>query len=272
MDRVKRAVALLDVDHTLLFDVDDEINENLTRSLLNHGVDRIYLFTDMTLNPNVVEERNRLVKGLEEMGFAVQGVITPNDLVWGTMMVEDAVEVHRMCVLDSVYKGKFHGPEFEAFLQSHQNAFPSVYYAATTYSPHLCEFGEAFNKASLENHRTQTLTDDIKIKSIFAKVVADHLSQVLGYKHVKGLLFDAFVRQRPEWVSSVLVFDDNLQVIDDIREFKLLLPESNSTVKLSLSMRDDVTIPPTTMIPVTSKNTPISYYDSTIQAHLDKVG
>ena len=268
---MKRAVALLDVDHTLLFDIDDEINENLTRALLDNGIDRVYLFTDMTLNANVIEERNRLVKGLEEMGFAVQGVITPNDLVWGVVTTVDAVEIHRMCVLDNIYKGKFHGPDFETFLQNNHDSFPSIYRAATTYNPSVCVFGEAFNEASLENYRDQSLSDATKIKSIFAKVLADHLSQLLGYKHVKGLLFDAFIRQMPTWVSSVLVFDDNQNVIADIENF---LPVKAATSKINVMIADtleEAIIPHTTMVPVTSKDTPLRHYNSIISAHLQQL-
>ena len=121
----KRCVALLDVDHTLLMS-DDSLNHDLIRSLLQHEITHIYLFTDMTLHPPEIENRNGLIKTLEETGFAVHNVLTPNDLTWVEMDPNETKKLHAWCFVEKLYKGKFYGTEFEEFVLVHSTEFPNM--------------------------------------------------------------------------------------------------------------------------------------------------
>lgn len=85
-----KSLALLDVDHTLLFD--DRLNMNLLDSLKERDIKDLYLFTDMTLKQSDMKDRKELIEKLEALGFNVLGVITPLDLVWDKVPAEEAEE------------------------------------------------------------------------------------------------------------------------------------------------------------------------------------
>ena len=92
--RVKRPVALLDVDHTLIADPKKHtvLNQPLLDSLSAHGIRNVYLFTDMLPTLPDMLERLILIRELEEQGFTVHGVIIPSDLVPLDKIKEQDVE------------------------------------------------------------------------------------------------------------------------------------------------------------------------------------
>lgn len=264
----KQPVALLDVDHTLL-GVNDEVNSTLLEALLVGNITRVYLFTDMTFNQNVIEERNALVKNLEEMGFSVQGIITPNDLTWSQMNSGEVMKLHHWCFVERQYSGKLYGQQFEDFVASKNADLPGIYSALITYQPAIANLGDSYNEACLELFHHGSVCETTKVRSIFAKVFADHLSEKCGYKHNKGLLLDAFLRHKPNWVDSVIVFDDNTSVIEDVRTFKPApaqhVHDPNGTQESAIY------VPPITIVPVTSMIAKQEYYDALITGHLAKI-
>mmetsp|Transcript_11607 Transcript_11607/g.13988 ORF Transcript_11607/g.13988 Transcript_11607/m.13988 type:complete len:270 (+) Transcript_11607:61-870(+) len=253
-------VALIDVDHTLLFNNDD-ININLTNSLLARGIYKIYLFTDMSFSSHSIDERNTLITKLEQQGFAVRGVITPNDLTWTQMDQFETKQLHEWCFSNNntkkEYQGKLYGEEFELFIKSHSNELPKLSKAISQYEPQNGILGIGYQEAKLEKYQKGSCSENITIKSIFAKTITDHLSEKLGYKHNKGLLLDLFIQHKPDWIESILVFDDNKQVINDISQFQMV--DKDLIIPL----------PKITMIPVESQDMDPSYYDKMIGEHLD---
>lgn len=163
-------VALLDVDHTLVL-YDDTLNFPLITALLANGITRIYLFTDMNFHILAITDRNKLIKELEEMGFSVQGVITPSDVVWNTMDTTEAVKLHHWCFTAKKYSGTFYGEDFDDFLRSHALDFPVISKLSSTYEPQHGIISSGYAEACMEFHHSKTLSDDTKIKSIFAKAL-----------------------------------------------------------------------------------------------------
>lgn len=262
-----QSVALLDVDHTLL-DINDAVNDVLLEALLAQNIVRVYLFTDMTFNQHVIEERNDLVKHLEQMGFSVQGIITPNDLTWSQMNSGEVLKLHHWCFVEKLYRGKLYGKEFEDFVASKKAELPGIYDALIRYQPSIANLGESYNETCLELFHHGSVSETTQVRSIFAKVFADHLSEKFGYKHNKGLLLDAFLRHKPTWVSGVIVFDDNKSVAEDVQSFK---PVAAEHVSESNDAQRSVAVPPITMVPVTSTRLQQEYYDVYITQHLAKV-
>lgn len=256
-------VAFLDVDHTLLFDSPDSLNMTLLNALVDHEITRVYLFTDMTFSQHAIEERNVLMKKLEELGFSVQGAITPGDITWAMMDNEETSRLHDMCFQDRIYTGKLHGPDFESFVLRHMDTLPNLCKAISEYMPLDAQPGVAYSEACLELHANSTVGDSTKMKSIFAKVFADHLSEKFGYKHTKGLLMDLFLHHQPDFVNGIIVFDDNINVISDITNFKpasLLRGNSAETCNRSSTVLSAV--------PVTSCDLSSEYYKEFITTHL----
>jgi hypothetical protein len=94
----------------------------------------------------------------------------------------------------------------------------------------------------------------------------------MGYHHNKGLLLDAFLRQKPEWVTSVLVFDDNKEVIKDMEHFTSVAKVSFDEGKAEVMGSDvEVVVPVVSVVPVTSKDLPLEYYEQRIATHLASV-
>ena len=106
------------------------------------------------------------------------------------------------------------------------------------------------------------------MKSVFAKVFADHLSEKCGYKHNKGLLLDHFLRHKPAYVSGIIAFDDHKDVIADISNFKAVKYLDDET-KCSVLEEDFVSVIPITIIPVTSDKLSCEYYALRIEEHLN---
>ena len=222
-----RSVVLLDVDHTLLFGnmggsyADMGINTALLTALLQRGHMDVYLFTDMTFSMPSVEERQALVHLLKErFGFRVHGVITPCDVAWQSFPSLEALQLHQMCSTDGLYKGKFHGAEFEAFLFGQSAIIPGLATAVGTYSPETNSPGAGFAEVLQEIVLHKQLSVESSCKSMFAKAIADHLSEKHGYAHTKGLMLDLFLHHAPPWVNSIVVCDDNRHVDECMRRFR----------------------------------------------------
>lgn len=262
-------VAFLDVDHTLLFDTPDSLNLTLLNALLDNNITRIYLFTDMTFSQHAIEERNSLMKQLEELGFSVQGAITPNDITWAMMKVPEVRKLHDMCFQDRIYTGKLYGSDFEAFILAHMDLLPNLSQAVVSYQPTSSPPGEAYSEACLELHANSSISNDTKMKSIFAKVFADHLSEKCGFKHNKGLLMDHFLHHKSDGIKGIIVFDDNSNVISDMTHFKRVDLQSTGDVAAAATTSDhSQTI--ISAVVVTSMDLPSEYYTQHITTHMQK--
>jgi hypothetical protein len=129
-----RCVALLDVDHTLLFGTcgfDDaalQLNDAMLDALVSHGVRDVFLFTDMTLSTASVQERLSLVEILRERyEFEVHGALTPCDLTWEAIDEAEAMRLHELCFgPESVYDGVLYGESFAEFLRSNRDELPRI--------------------------------------------------------------------------------------------------------------------------------------------------
>jgi len=238
---------------------DDSLNIDLVDSLLVHGIKHVFLFTDMTLHPPEIENRNSLIKELEEIGFAVHNVLTPNDLTWLDMDEVEAKQLHEWAFSAKLYTGKFYGPEFEAYVTSCSSDLPKMSEAIVAYRPERGAIGAGFSDACIEMHDTKTVSDNTRARSIFAKVFADHLSEKVGYRHCKGLLLDLFLRHRPDWVGSIVVIDDNKDVVADVTSFKPV-----STLPMA------GTLPPVSVVAITPEGIRQgqSYYDVHLADHM----
>ena len=72
---------------------------------------------------HAIEDRNKLIKTLEEAGFAIHGVITPNDFVWNVISPSEALKLYHWCFVERIYTGKLYGADFEEFLSKSENIF-----------------------------------------------------------------------------------------------------------------------------------------------------
>lgn len=225
---MSHVVALLDVDHTLLFD--DEINQELLNALKRQRITDIYLFTDMFFTTSSIQDRKNLIDRLEAQGFNVHGVLTPADLAW------DIPKEEAEGLLTSWPK-RFEG---EAFLTHIKENYPALSKRiAEGYDPTQCIPGSAF-KAAIAEYQTAysqlgskegktaveegvllTSKETTNI-STCAKIIAGLFQQSCqaNYTHVKGLMLDCFINNLPQGVKQIIVADDNDKVNDTILNFK----------------------------------------------------
>lgn len=267
-----RAVALLDVDHTLFFgstgadEASLELNVSLLEALSRHGITDVYLFTDMTLSSSSVSERRELADILRSRyGFLLHGYITPCDLTWNCFGAEEALMLHKMCMVDNLYLGKFFGPDFQAFIESHAAELPQISRAVAAYLPKENLPGSAFADAILEaDLNSGRVSSDTTARSLFAKALGDHIADNLGFKHSKGLMLDLFLRHAPHWVGSVFVCDDNGSVCETISAFEPVpdsrLPAESPTARAV----------PITMLRVTGLDMEGRIYTEALDEHFRK--
>lgn len=248
-----RSVALLDVDHTLLFD--DRLNTKLLDSLKEKGVNDLFLFTDMMLKKSGIEDREKLIANLKARGFKVHGVITPLDLVWDKIPAEKAAPFR-----DYVFK---HGPQrlfgndFDSFLNSdelrHEYSFApdSLNRSMSDVSCGIA-YKEGIDAYAQLKDGHASIPNSIAERSEVAKILGDHIAHQAGYEHTKGLLLDAFLQNKPEWVSNIIIADDNQHVITSIAQYK-----EKHQPKLPISA-----------IHVTNENLEKTAYQNKIHEHL----
>lgn len=261
-----RPVALLDVDNTLLFGLDNAgnsiLNQNLILSLHRNAVKDVYLFTDMTFMKYLVEERLWLISKLQEYGLIVHGVVTPNDLAWN---ITDVERLEDLLLSDEYqgndkYRGRFYGEQFEEFIRTQSSLCSSI----STYQPNNTKPGKAFDdaKSALNNDE---FSEYFLVKSTITKAFGDRLGAKHGYPHTKGLMLDLFLHHRPDWVGSILVADDNKEVISTFE-----IDPVTSQTKFKPVDASKTPCPLLTLIPVKNLHHDAQYYDNLIKGHLSK--
>lgn len=250
-----RPVALLDVDHTLLFD--DRLNATLLDSLKSNGVSDVFLFTDMTLTSSSTKDRMTLVENLQGRGFTVHGVVTPLDVVWDKIPVDQAAGFWTYAT--QFGPRKLNGDDLRAFLDDKK--LPKDYlFARESLNMNLANvtcgiaYRDAVEVLPLVEGQGGAMPSSMNERSNIAKLLADQIAQQAGYTHTKGLLLDAFMTSKPDWVSSVLVIDDHAHVMKAIQEYQ---DKSNPNVVI-------------TTIHVTDESLDPSFYNTAIQQHVLK--
>lgn len=251
-----RCVALLDVDHTLIFH-DNTLNKALIDCLKQNFIKDVYLFTDMTFHDSGIQDREQLLENLKKQELNVVKVLTPNDICWEGVNSEEALTLHKWCFEERKYNSKLFGEEFESYVTSNAAELPTLAAAISNYIPEKTPLGKGYEDAQKEFNASNTLSDPTKARSIFAKCFGDHLSAKKGYHHNKGLLLDMFLAHKPEWVGSVIVADDNEKVIKDVSDFRRVSGDRAGI--------------PVTMIPVREECVDPEYYKAQVDEHWAKV-
>jgi hypothetical protein len=203
-----KTVALLDVDHTLLFDDPNQPNPHIIKALKAAGITDVYLFTDMTFRKTDVEDRANLKKMLEDNGLTVHGVIASPDIAWHIpdaelLSFEEAMNKNDIILnrnrpknLDKLPAIIAQHPHINALVRGDLTRLPSP--------------GNAF--ASVNNQYVEGTFD----RSNKCKLILDVLSAELA--HPKGLLFQNYVAHKPAWVQSFVVFDDNKHSLESVQQ------------------------------------------------------
>lgn len=225
----KRSVALLDVDHTLLFSL-DTINLDLLQSLLNHQILDIYLFTDMVFSKSGIKDRTQLITRLEAMGFVVHGTITISDVLWSQL---DPAECSKFYdALTEGYHGSFIGNRFKIVMSEllGSGAFPNICNALRS-GTSIGKPGEAFADASQVHEQVDVKA--INTKSYVAKILADIIQDNKKMKSPKGLMFELFHSHLPDWVSDIVVADDRVDVIDTVNNIQSACPVPVLTIHVT---------------------------------------
>lgn len=248
---MRRPVALLDVDDTLIFS-NHKLNQTFLTALKEKNITDLYLFTDMTFKKNSINDRETLIKTLTEQGFKVHAVITPNDLIWNLPPKEaQAIQTLYQYCFDGSYTGPLTG---KLFIKLIETRVPILAPIIKNYDPHSQTPGQSYQDA-LSVLQQNVGFEDIVHRSMMSKAFGDCLAENHGYQHTKGLLLDFFLCHQPDWVSSIVIADDNEQVKQSIEQFK--------------PVTSDIAPPLLTFIEVKGLNMENSYYTDKLQQHLD---
>jgi hypothetical protein len=216
----KRAVALIDVDHTLVY-TDNQgrtvINMELIRALKVKGISDLYLFTDMIFRLDMLIDRKQLIKDLQTFGFIVHGCITPNDYFWASdpEMIErfyNTLGLANVVLREGAEKnsekipgilGKF--PEIKARIESEDY-------------PDVCQAYVEASNLSNELLQNQDCINRLGLRSQSCKSAVDVISREKHIKSAKGIMLRQFLAHLPTWVSECFVFDDNSANIEAVNE------------------------------------------------------
>lgn len=200
-------VALLDIDHTLLFDK-REINRSLLNVLKRNGIKDVYLFTDMWLGSNILKDRQALIETLEkEFGLRVHGVITPSDIAWPYL--NDKIAKQIIDGLASLGVATYWGPKFMKAMATLRQEIPELGNALTQgVADSVC--GAAFEDLK---HRS----GDLVKRGDAAKIILSVMEAEQKLPHIKGLMFRMYEQHKPKQVSEVVIAEDNQEALQAVR-------------------------------------------------------
>ena len=199
-----KTLVLLDVDETLWFHSSTEpFNYELINRLLQLEAIDIFLFTDMTLNSEHVQHRLDLIRKMEELGLRVHGVITPSDILWDKELLSMDVLNESREYLSA------------AFLNNKPGA----------------AFATASNELKEQGFVSKVTID----KSHFiSRKVMPYFTNIFEYRHLKGLLFEFFLKHVSNEIEKIIVVDDRLSILKSIRKAcksqKSFLESNNLTI------------------------------------------
>ncbi|KTD02332.1 hypothetical protein Lgee_0661 [Legionella geestiana] len=211
----KTAFALLDVDHTVVFNKDDEINHDLLSSLKAAGITDVYFFTDMLFTQDRMQDRRRLIAMLESEHFTVHGVMAPMDLLWDKIDLESADAF--MKDLRREWTNVFHGEAFEAFFSNFLASYKAIEALFDTLE-YSASPGQAFANACTED------ANKVFNKSMLMKLIATRHTNIRQLPHVKALMFELFLQNHLQHTSKIVVADDLKDAIYAITPYKNKLP------------------------------------------------
>ncbi|CAM2952701.1 hypothetical protein [Legionella worsleiensis] len=213
---LKKPVALLDVDNTLIFGDSSAIryNDVLIEKLIAEGILDVYLFTSMRITQEQINDRLRLIEYLKTKELTVHGVISTCDILWRER--ELAYEFQQ---------------EFDQQIITHGNSkttdeITRELFSNDRYKPLLnianTEAGIAFEEG--QNNLPATKEQETSLVNAVG-VVIKYLHG--NSDHEKGTLLTAFLSKKPEWVGQVVVVDDGKPNIDAVNSAAQKLPNES---------------------------------------------
>lgn len=226
----KRPVALLDVDYTIMNMNDGGvargerlINSALLDALQEQGVKDIYLFTNMRLGtlvaefdtntqsgrPNIPLTRMEIRKELTDRGFTVHGVITPLDIPYDKGIGK---------AFDDYYR-----PQHKRFVESIEDSKQDptlegrVIDGKPKIDPRQPEKDPEFKQKADECSALQVKLEKEMLGEFYDKLQLSPQTEEekqavregkVEQLNVKGALSSLFYENKPEWVGSIIVADD----------------------------------------------------------------
>lgn len=224
----KRAVGLVDIDHTLAYSLKGgELipNEKLLDALKSKGIMDLYLFTDMTVSKESIKDRLKLIKILKERGFIVHGVITPLDYFW------DFDQESIKSLDEKFYRSrvimKVEAPRNLDLIEKILPEFPEIHERVT--SNLYPKYGQAFAEAETAYKlRDEAKKNEVMAKlferSLWCKNAIDAIIHIRKFPSSKAIMMLQFLSHFPIWVSAIKVLDDREENIDAVNVASKLLP------------------------------------------------
>ncbi len=223
----KCPVALVDIDHTLVYSVKGgkaKLNKKLLQALEAKGIKDLYLFTDMMISAASLEDRLNLINKLTKRGFVVHGVITPLDYFWGfdqeiLKQLDEAIFRARIIMREEASRNL---EKIEEVLPK----FPAVFERVD--SKDYPKFGQAFAEAEKsysiqnDNQKKEVITK-LSERSVWCKAAIDAISYLRKLPSCKAIMMLQFLVNLPAWVLSIKVLDDRKENIESVKVAKELL-------------------------------------------------
>ena len=206
----KRVVALLDVDETLIFGVESNIeyNDELIDTLLANDVKDVYLFSSMSLKKRTIEERMALIEYLQSKGLTFHGVICASDLVWNkdkTLLQDFYQEMHKTKD-DKEILELFNQEKFKPL--THFDDAVSGQAFATTVKAGI----DSFSREDAELYNT---TPSMIMRYLNYNNTSEYKEHVA--ETGKSYLYQMFAKNKPEWAGAVIFVDDQDKDINAVK-------------------------------------------------------
>ncbi len=224
-------IALVDVDGTLLSTKNKSIyNLNLIRALISCNINHIYLFSDMVCTKDAIDERETLIRVLEEHRITVLGVLTPADLFYdySPEKIKDLDTGSEQVELIELIRSE----ALSLFNRLSINRFPPT--TGQFYDLMRAEFQAVSaqnNPDTVENELK--ILDDNAIRYI--KVIREFAYKFFDYNenflHVKTFLFHQFTQHHPKY-RRIIVIDDQESVLKGIENTVSSVSYRLTTIKI----------------------------------------
>ena len=218
-------VALIDVDGTILSSSGYDVNTKLLDFLISKNINYVYLFTDMSFGEEDVINRNELIIYLKKNhNITVLGVIIPADIIFSIISNKLFNYMHELNLRKNTkIESDMYDIDYYKMCENkyanddNKSDITELHDFNTKVEKYNLEYGIpgiSYSYLLNEYKTTNKISEFTRIQGQLFKQIAGEINGLqYKYKHVKGLMMEIFLNHKPTWVKSILVFDDNQDVI-----------------------------------------------------------
>ncbi|MDX2164877.1 MAG: hypothetical protein SFW07_05615 [Gammaproteobacteria bacterium] len=253
-------IGISDIDHTLVFTNENDINDEEIGALLQYNITRLLLATDMSFTDDEMRLRLSLETHLKKRKIELLGIISTSDYAWHlpTDVLKKFYDLCHTSEFNIDFKLKKNLDKLTLALE--QKEFAPIKELMKGNATNQAEPGTAYSLAKQQFGKDERSYQYLKERAIHAKWVVDTICSLseIPRPGLKGLILRPLFTN-PRWTENrtFVYFDDKEKEVED------------ATIEINaLNIRASAFLSPLKKEPTRTKE----YYIECIETHCKKYG